>query len=160
MKSETGSVRVGDKAPDFTLPSQRGDLVHLADYLGKRVVVLYFYPKDNTPGCTAEACAFRDSYEVFTEAGAEVIGISSDSVDSHERFAGRYQLPFVLVSDSGGVVRKQYGVPNTLGILPGRVTYVIDLDGVVRHVFSSMSKIDRHVNEALELVKKLRTTGD
>jgi peroxiredoxin Q/BCP len=160
MKSDTGTVRVGDKAPDFTLPSQHGDLVHLADYLGKHVIVLYFYPKDNTPGCTAEACAFRDSYEVFTEAGAEVIGISSDSVDSHEKFAGRHQLPFVLLSDQGGVVRKQYGVPTTFGILPGRVTYVIDLDGVVRQMFSSMSKIGRHVNDALDLVKKLRVKPD
>src|SRR5215470_17739362 len=119
-------VQAGDKAPDFTLPSQSGEPVRLSDRLGERVVVLYFYPKDETAGCTREACAFRDSYEVFAEAGAEVIGISSDSVESHAGFAGHHKLPFTLLSDKGGRVRKSYGVPATLGLLPGRVTYVID----------------------------------
>src|SRR5580698_11594344 len=104
------AVGVGDKAPDFTLPSQSGEQVRLQDRLGDRVVVLYFYPKDNTSGCTAEACAFRDSYETFTDAGAEVIGVSSDSSDRHASFAGQYKLPFTLVSDKGGQVRKSYGV--------------------------------------------------
>jgi peroxiredoxin Q/BCP len=99
-------IKAGDKAPDFTLPSQSGEPVRLHDRLGERVVVLYFYPKDNTPGCTAEACAFRDSHEVFTDAGAEVIGISSDSVARHTAFADRHQLPFTLLSDQGGQVRK------------------------------------------------------
>jgi thioredoxin-dependent peroxiredoxin len=150
-------VGVGDQAPDFTLPSQSGTPVRLSDYRGTRVVVLYFYPKDNTRGCTAEACAFRDSHEVFAEAGAEVIGISSDSVDSHGRFASRHQLPFVLLSDKGAAVRKRYGVPTTLGILPGRVTYVIDRNGTVRHIFSSMTNIDQHVGDALAVVKQLQT---
>jgi len=119
-------VQAGDKAPDFTLPSQAGEQVRLSDRLGERVVVLYFYPKDETPGCTREACAFRDSYEVFTDAGAEVIGVSSDSAESHAAFAGHHKLPFTLLSDEGGRVRKSYGVPATLGLLPGRVTYVID----------------------------------
>ena len=122
-------IQVGDKAPDFTLPSQAGEQVRLSDRLGERVVVLYFYPKDETPGCTKEACAFRDSYEVFGEAGAEVIGVSSDSVDKHVAFAGHHSLPFTLLSDEGGQVRKSYGVPSTLGVLPGRVTYVIDRSG-------------------------------
>src|ERR1700677_884763 len=135
------SVKVGDKAPDFTLPPNPGEPVRLQDRLGERVVVLYFYPKDNTSGCTAEACAFRDSHEVFTEAGAEVIGVSSDSVDTHAGFAGKHNLPFTLLSDAGGKVRKAYGVPATFGVLPGRVTYVIDRDGTVRHVFSSMMNI-------------------
>lgn len=156
MKTAGKGVQVGDKAPDFTLPSQTGTPVRLADYQGKQVVVLYFYPKDNTPGCTAEACAFRDSHEVFAEAGAAVIGVSSDSVDSHGTFANRHELPFVLLSDSGGAVRKQYRVPATLGILPGRVTYVIDPAGVVRHVFSSMTRIDQHVAEALTVVRQLQ----
>ena len=108
-------VQPGDKAPDFTLPAQGGAPVRLSDRLGERVVVLYFYPKDDTPGCTKEACAFRDSYEVFTDAGAEVIGISSDSVDSHAAFAGHHKLPFTLLSDEGGKVRKKYGVPSSLG---------------------------------------------
>ena len=99
------SIQAGDKAPDFTLPSQSGEPVRLSDRLGERAVVLYFYPKDNTPGCTAEACAFRDSYEVFADAGADVIGVSSDSVARHAGFAGQHKLPFTLLSDQGGRVR-------------------------------------------------------
>lgn len=150
-------IQVGDKAPDFTLPSQSGAPVRLSDRLGERVVVLYFYPKDETSGCTREACAFRDSYEVFTDAGADVIGISSDSVDKHAGFADHHKLPFTLLSDKGGKVRKSYGVPATFGLIPGRVTYVIDQAGTVRNVFSSMTNIGGHVNEALESVKKLQT---
>ena len=149
-------IQVGDKAPDFTLPSQAGEQVRLSERLGERIVVLYFYPKDETPGCTKEACAFRDSHEVFTEAGAEVIGVSSDSVAKHAAFAGHHNLPFTLLSDEGGKVRKSYGVPATLGLLPGRVTYVIDRTGTVRHVFNSMTNIDGHVGEALEVVRKLQ----
>ena len=149
-------IRVGDKAPDFTLQAQSGEQVRLQDRLGERVVVLYFYPKDNTSGCTAEACAFRDSHEVFTEAGAEVIGVSSDSADKHASFASKYELPFTLLSDGGGKVRKLYGVPTVLGLIPGRVTYVIDRQGTVRHVFNSMTGISQHVNDALEMVKKLQ----
>jgi peroxiredoxin Q/BCP len=148
-------IQVGDKAPDFTLPSQAGEQVRLSDRLGERIVVLYFYPKDETVGCTKEACAFRDSYEVFAEAGAEVIGVSSDSVDKHAAFAGHHELPFTLLSDQGGRVRKSYAVPATLGLLAGRVTYVIDRAGTVRHVFSSQMNIGRHVNDALDVVKKL-----
>jgi len=149
-------IGVGDRAPDFTLPAQSGEQVRLSDRLGERVVVLYFYPKDNTPGCTAEACAFRDSHEVFTDAGAEVIGISSDPVDRHAAFAGRHKLPFTLLSDRGGQVRKRYGVPAVLVLLPGRVTYVIDRQGTVRHVFNSMTNIDRHVGDALDEVRRLQ----
>jgi thioredoxin-dependent peroxiredoxin len=149
-------IGAGDKAPDFTLPSQDGEQVRLLDRIGERVVVLYFYPKDNTSGCTAEACAFRDSHEVFAEAGAEVIGVSSDSVDKHAGFAAKHGLPFTLLSDAGGKVRKAYGVPAALGFIPGRVTYVIDRDGTVRHVFNSMTKIDGHVKEALEVVRQLQ----
>lgn len=149
-------ITVGDVAPEFTLPSQNGSEVSLADFRDKKTVVLFFYPKDNTAGCTAEVCSFRDSYEVFSEAGAEVIGISSDSVSSHEGFAGKYSLPFLLVSDEGGEVRKRYGVPSTLGILPGRVTYVIDRSGVVRHVFNSQANIGGHVKGALKIVQDLQ----
>jgi thioredoxin-dependent peroxiredoxin len=149
-------IQVGDKAPDFTLPSQSGEQVRLSDRLGKQVVVLYFYPRDDTKGCTAEACAFRDSYEVFTGAGADVIGISSDSVDRHAAFAGKHQLPFTLLSDKGGQVRKSYGVPAALGVLPGRVTYVIDRQGTVRHVFNSMTNIGKHISDALEVVRELQ----
>jgi peroxiredoxin Q/BCP len=149
-------IQVGDKAPDFTLPSQSGEQVRLQDRLGDRVVVLYFYPKDNTSGCTAEACAFRDSYETFTDAGAEVIGVSSDSADKHAGFASKHRLPFTLLADQGGRVRKAYGVPAALGFLPGRVTYVIDRSGTVRHVFNSMTNINGHVKEALEVVRQLQ----
>jgi peroxiredoxin Q/BCP len=149
-------IEVGDKAPDFTLPSQSGEPVRLQDRIGQRVVVLYFYPKDETTGCTAEACAFRDSHEVFTAAGAEVIGVSSDSVDRHASFAGKHNLPFTLLSDVGGKVRSAYGVPAAFGFIPGRVTYVIDRSGTVRHVFNSMMNIDRHVKDALEVVRQLQ----
>jgi peroxiredoxin Q/BCP len=149
-------VQAGDKAPDFTLPSQSGEPVQLADRLGERVVVLYFYPRDDTRGCTAEACAFRDSHEVFTAAGAEVIGVSSDSVGKHAAFARKHNLPFTLLSDQGGQVRKRYGVPAALGLLPGRVTYVIDRQGTVRLVFNSMTNIDQHVKDALEVVRQLQ----
>jgi thioredoxin-dependent peroxiredoxin len=149
-------IQVGDKAPDFSLPSQSGAEVRLRDRLGQRVIVLYFYPKDDTPGCTKEACAFRDSYEVFTDAGADVIGISSDSVDKHSAFAGKHGLPFTLLSDQGGKVRKSYGVPSVLGLLPGRVTYVIDQAGTVRSIINSMTQIDHHINDALDMVRKLQ----
>jgi peroxiredoxin Q/BCP len=149
-------IQVGDKAPDFTLVSQSGEQVRLYDRLGEAVVVLYFYPKDETRGCTAEACAFRDSHEVFAEAGAEVIGVSSDSAEKHAAFAGHHKLPFTLLSDKGGRVRKAYGVPAVLGLIPGRVTYVIDRDGTVRHVFNSMVNIGQHVNDALNMVRELQ----
>jgi peroxiredoxin Q/BCP len=150
-------IQAGDKAPDFTLPAQSGEPVRLHDRIGERVIVLYFYPKDNTPGCTAEACAFRDSHEIFADAGAEVIGVSSDSVARHTAFAERHQLPFTLLSDQGGRVRKSYGVPTVLGVLPGRVTYVIDREGTVRNVFSSMTQIDQHIGDALRMVQKLQS---
>ena len=156
MSNMAQRVQVGDKAPDFTLPAQSGEQVRLSDRVGERVIVLYFYPRDNTSGCTAEACAFRDSHEVFTDAGAEVIGVSSDSVARHTAFAARHDLPFTLLSDQGGKVRKSYGVPSALGVLPGRVTYVIDRTGTVRHVFSSMTNIGQHIDDALRVVKELQ----
>ena len=148
-------VRVGELAPDFTLPDQHGSPVRLGDLLGTKHVVLYFYPKDATPGCTAEARAFRDAYDTFAAADTEVIGVSSDSVRSHKRFATRLGLQFRLLSDRDGAVRELYGVERTLGILPGRVTYVIDRDGVVRHAYSSQLLATRHVQEADCAVKGL-----
>ena len=118
-------VQAGSVAPDFTLPSQSGEMVRLGDFLGKPVV-LFFYPKDNALGCTKEVCAFRDNIEEYGKLDAEVIGISSDSMESHRAFAHKHDLPFALLSDEGGKVRKLYGVPNTLGLFPGRVTYVIE----------------------------------
>lgn len=154
-RSASRGVKVGDRAPDFTLPSLTGEAVSLESFLGRKNIVLYFYPKDNTPGCTAEACSFRDSYEVFQEAGAEVIGISSDSEKMHQQFANKYHLPFILLSDLGGTVRKFYGVPATFGLLPGRVTYIIDKQGIIRHIFSSQFAPQMHVAEALKVLKEL-----
>jgi peroxiredoxin Q/BCP len=155
-QSASGKVQVGQLAPDFALPSLTGQPVSLASFRGKKDIVLYFYPKDRTYGCTVEACAFRDSYEAFKDAGAEVIGISSDSEESHQKFATRNQLPFILLSDKGGTVRKRYGVASTIGLLPGRVTYIIDKRGVVRHIFSSQFTPLKHVSEALKVLQTLR----
>lgn len=146
------AVKVGDQAPDFTLPSQAGTSVSLQDFLGKSVV-LYFYPKDDTPGCTAESCAFRDQYEVFKAAGAEVIGISGDSPESHQKFATKYQLPFTLLSDQGDKVRNAYGAKAMFGLFPGRITYVIDENGIIKHVFDSMLNFKAHVEESLNILK-------
>lgn len=149
-------VKPGEKAPDFTLPDQSGNEVSLSDFHGKKSVVLYFYPKDDTPGCTRESCAFRDAYEDLTDAGAEVIGVSSDSPESHRKFAERRRLPFSLLSDRGGKVREKYGVPSTMGLLPGRVTFVIDREGIVRHVFNSQFNVTKHVTEATRIIQELR----
>jgi peroxiredoxin Q/BCP len=149
------AVKVGDKAPDFKLPSQMGDKVTLSEYLGKKNVVLYFYPKDETRGCTREACEFRDRYDVFTGLGAEVLGVSSDTLESHKSFATHHGLPFLLLSDEGGKVRKLYGVPSSMGIIPGRVTYILDKKGFVRHIFNSQFQPEKHIEEALKVLKEL-----
>lgn len=145
----TAMPQSGEPAPDFTLPDGEGNSVSLAALRGQ-TVVLYFYPKDDTPGCTAEACSFRDNYAAITQLDAEVLGISSDSQSSHKGFAEKYHLPFPLLSDAGGAVRKAYKVPATLGLLPGRVTYVIDRHGVIRRIFTSQLNIERHIAEALD----------
>ncbi len=152
LGSDTG-LKAGNRAPEFTLPDQHGNPVSLADFRGNKNVVVYFYPKDDTPGCTRESCSFRDHYTDFTDAGAEVIGISSDSERSHRAFADKHRLPFVLLSDRGGKVRQAYGVPAALGMLPGRVTYVIDKEGVIRHAFNSMVQVEKHVQTALTTLK-------
>ena len=155
----TGGIKAGDQAPDFTLPDRTGKMVRLSEFRGHKPVVLYFYPKDETPGCTTEACGFRDAYQAFQEAGAEVIGVSSDSTESHGRFAEKYRLPFILLSDQGGQVRRSYAVPATLGLLPGRVTYVIDREGTVRHVFNSQFQPTQHIAEALEALRRFDRAG-
>jgi thioredoxin-dependent peroxiredoxin len=155
MMADREGLRVGEPAPDFSLPSSSGELVSLSDFRGKSDVVLFFYPKDNSPACTMEACSFRDSHEAFREAGAEVIGISSDSSSSHRGFADRFRLPYILLADTDGAVRAKYGIPRTFGLFPGRVTYVIDREGIVRHIFSSQFQPWRHVAEALEVLKTL-----
>ena len=154
--SSGSGIKAGDRAPDFALPDRSGKTIRLSDFRGKPVV-LYFYPKDDTPGCTKESCTFRDQYQDFQDAGAEVIGVSSDSSESHEKFATKYRLPFVLLSDRGGAVRKLYGVPSTLGVLPGRVTYVIDREGTVRHVFNSQFQAAQHVDAALKALRAMES---
>ena len=148
-------LKVGDKAPDFTLPSQMGDNVTLSEFFGKKAIVLYFYPKDESAGCTREACRFRDSYDAFTDLGAEVLGVSSQSVESHKSFVSHHGLPFLLLSDADGKVRQLYGVSATMGIIPGRVTFIIDKKGVVRHVFSSQFQPEKHIEESLKILKEL-----
>jgi peroxiredoxin Q/BCP len=149
------ALKVGDRAPDFTLPSSGGKKVTLSEINAGKTVVVFFYPKDDTPGCTVEACSFRDSYDAFAEAGAEVVGISSDSVDSHERFASKHKLPMTLLSDADGKARSAFGVKATLGLFPGRATFVIDKEGIVRHIFVSQLRAGAHVGEALTVVKEL-----
>jgi peroxiredoxin Q/BCP len=153
-------VDAGSKAPNFTLPSQSGEMVSLEDFLGKKPVVLFFHPKDDTPGCTKEACAFRDDYEEFDKLDAQVIGISSDSVESHRRFAKKHDLPFTLLSDEGRKVRRLYGVPNAFGLFPGRVSYIIDEEGVVRRIFSSQLGVEQHVEEALKALQSISSGTD
>lgn len=147
------ALQIGDPAPDFTLPDQDGQPVALKDLRGQRVVI-YFYPKDDTPGCTAEACGFRDSFARFQELGAEVWGVSGDDNVSHRRFAERYNLPFPLLSDRGNALRQLMGVPKTLGLIPGRVTYIADADGVVRHIFSNLLDGPAHVAEAEQVLSR------
>jgi thioredoxin-dependent peroxiredoxin len=152
-------IKTGDAAPDFELPAFDGRTFRLGDQRGKASVVLYFYPKDNTPGCTVEARAFRDRYQTFAAAGAEVVGVSSDTLESHRRFAAKHDLPFPLLSDGAGAVRKLYGVEKTLGLIPGRATFVIDKDGIVRHAFASQLEVARHVDGALAALTALAPLG-
>lgn len=143
----------GDPAPDFERPDQSGAPLRLSSLRGKPVV-LFFYPKDHTPGCTAQACAFRDAYQQFQSAGAEVLGISSGSPDAHASFAQSHRLPFRLIADDGAI-RAAFGVPKTLWLFPGRVTYVLDAQGVIRHVFNSQLQVGRHIQDALAVVQRL-----
>jgi len=149
------ALQVGDKIPNFSAKDSDGNDFESASIIGKKPVVFYFYPKDNTPGCTAQACGFRDQYEDFKDLGAEVIGISSDSIASHEKFVQKYKLPFILLSDSDKKIRNLFGVkPNLFGLLPGRVTYVVDKNGIIQLVFDSLVATN-HIPRALEMIKKL-----
>ncbi|MCS7060901.1 MAG: peroxiredoxin [Anaerolineae bacterium] len=154
--AHTEAPRVGQVAPDFALPDPTGRLIRLSDYRGVKNVVLYFYPKDYTPGCTTEACAFRDQYEVFKEAGAEVIGVSMDSVESHRQFATDHRLPFILLSDADGSVSKLYQVSSLFGLWRKRITFVIDQAGVIRHIFESQLQATKHIDEALKVLRTLQ----
>ena len=149
------TLKVGDIIPHFTSKDTDGNDFDSQNYVGQKPLVIYFYPKDNTPGCTAQACSFRDQYQDFLDFGAEVIGISSDSAASHQKFSKQYKLPFILLSDNNKKIRNLFGVPSGLfGLIPGRVTYVADKQGVIRMIFDSVLAT-KHIPKALEAIKNL-----
>lgn len=149
------SLQQGDTIPTFTAKDDSGEQRAISPSNLNGPKVIYFYPKDDTPGCTKEACSFRDHFEDFTDLGVEVIGISADSVESHQNFKAKHRLPFTLLSDENNAIRKQFGVKtNLFGLIPGRVTYVVDKSGVIINLFSSQLNIDKHINEALASLKK------
>jgi peroxiredoxin Q/BCP len=150
-------IETGSKLPLFTLPDQHGNLFDIAAVTGKKNLVIFFYPKDDSPGCTKEACYFRDQFEVFNQADALIIGISGQSVESHKNFAEKYRLSYTLLSDEGNKIRDLFGVPtNLFGILPGRVTYIADKSGTVVHVFKSQGQATMHVDEALRILESIK----
>jgi len=157
QKNNMNEIKIGSSIPAFTLPDQNGNLFDINSVVGKKNLVIYFYPKDDSPGCTKEACSFRDQFEVFKEADAVIIGISGQSVVSHKEFAEKHRLSFTLLSDEGDKIRKQFGVPtNLLGLLPGRVTYIADKTGKVIYIFNSQTQAAKHVDEALRILKELK----
>jgi thioredoxin-dependent peroxiredoxin len=149
-------IKIGSSIPEFKLPDQNGNMFDINSVIGKKNIVIYFYPKDDSPGCTKEACSFRDQFEVFKEADAVIIGISGQSVKSHKEFAEKHRLSFTLLSDEGNKIRKLFGASSGLGILPGRVTYVADKKGKVVYVFNSQTQATKHVDEALRILKELQ----
>jgi peroxiredoxin Q/BCP len=153
-KEEMKIIEIGDKVPNFILKDQNGNSFNIENEIGKRMVI-YFYPKDDTPGCTKEACKFRDDFESFNNLGASVIGISADSVASHKKFEEKYNLPFTLLADVDNKVRALFGVPKSMLFLPGRVTYVIDKKGIVRYIFNSQFGAEKHIENALNKLKEL-----
>ena len=149
-------AKIGDMASDFTLLSNIGGNITLSQFLGKNNVVIFFYPMDESPVCSREAEAFRDKYKTFKELDAEVIGISSQSVESHKSFASHHNLPYILLSDTDNNVRKLYGISATLGVVPGRVTFVINKEGIIKHIFSSQFRPAKHAEEALRALLRDR----
>jgi len=148
-------LKVGDSIPAFKLQDQDGNWFNSEAIIGKQPAVIYFYPKDDTPGCTKEACKFRDEFEVFNDLNAKVIGISSDDVASHKKFAEKYHLPFTLLADTKKQVRRLFGVPkSTLGLLPGRVTYIVNKKGLIIYIFNSQFGAEKHIEEAIKALKK------
>ncbi len=148
-------LKVGDKAPDFTLMDERGLPVSLKDYLGKGIIVLYFYPKDFTSGCTTEACSFRDDYKVYRDKGAAVIGVSLDSVQSHTKFSEKYELPFHILSDKNKEVATAYGVLGVGGFVAKRVTFIINKNGEIAYIFPKVD-VKHHSEEVLKAIEELQ----
>ncbi len=156
-KQKMNKIEVGSKLPLFSLLDQNGDVFAISNVIGKKKLVIYFYPMDDSPGCTKEACSFRDQFEVFNNAGSLVIGISGQSVESHKNFAQKYRLTYTLLADVDNKIRKLFGVPtNFLGLLPGRVTYIVDLNGKIVHIFNSQTNATQHVDEALRILKEMK----
>jgi peroxiredoxin Q/BCP len=149
-------MNIGDFCPYFELPDQYGNLFSSSDWIGKKKLVIFFYPKDETPGCTKEACSFRDRHEEFLKYDCQVIGISSDSIESHKQFATRHNFNYILLADTNKEVRRLFSVPASLfGLIPGRVTYIIDLEGKIRGIHNSQLNPVSHIEEALEVVKQI-----
>lgn len=149
-------VIVGGSIPSFTLKDQSGESFSIDSALGKKKLVIYFYPKDESLGCTRQACAFRDKFDVFADADAIIIGISAQSVESHSEFARHHSLNFTLLSDPGNKIRKLFGVPgNLFGLIPGRVTYVVSKEGKVEYMFNSQSQIEKHIDESLRILREI-----
>jgi peroxiredoxin Q/BCP len=152
-------IKIGDMIPGFSLPDQNGNMFDINAYLGKKKLVIFFYPQDGSLNCTREACYFRDMYEVFEEADAMVIGISGQSVESHKDFSEKNRLQYLILSDLEGIVRKMFGVPGKIfGLIPGRVTYVADKSGKIVYIFDSQTETQRHVDEALKICLLLKKT--
>ena len=151
------SIKIGDKCPDFSLLDQFGENIVIKDLIGNKNIIIYFYPKDNTWGCTKQACSFRDSFQDFVDLDCEVIGISSDSTQSHKSFAEKFNLNFKILSDSTDKVRNLFGVPKSIfGLLKGRVTYIIDKNGIVVWIFNSQLNSTAHISKAIDFVKSLK----
>ena len=150
-----GKVNVGDPLPPLRLQDQRGNWFETESLKGKKNLVLFFYPKDHTAGCTAEVCSFRDEYTSFTDSETEVVGVSADDTRSHQSFITKNRLPFPLLSDPDRMARKTLGVPRSLGFIDGRVTYVIDKQGIVRHIFNALIQTDKHIREALAAIRSI-----
>jgi peroxiredoxin Q/BCP len=148
----TPHITVGDKVPAFSLQDQNGKTFDIADHIGKKLLVIYFYPKDESMVCTKEACAFRDSFDEFTKAGAMVIGINGGTVASHKAFADHYKLPFTLLSDPGNKVYKQFGIKGKL-FFSGRETFMVDRTGKIFYQYDSMMEGKKHAEDALAYIK-------
>ena len=153
------SLKIGDKLPDFSLSDQDGKTRTSKQCKGKKLI-LFFYPKDDTPGCTAEACGFRDKYDLFKLFGAVVWGVSNDNQLSHKKFAEKNKLPFPILCDENNVLRKMLGVPMVLSLLDGRVTYLVDSNGIIRYIFNDLLNSSKHVTIALEELEKIHSESN
>ena len=149
------SLKVGDQIPEFELLDQLGRKKNNNDVNG-RLLVLFFYPKDDTPGCTVEACGFRDKYDLFKIFGAEVWGVSSGDEISHRSFSEKNKIPFPLLCDQNNMLRIKFGVPKAFGLIDGRVTYIIDEEGIIRHIFNDLLNAPAHITEALRILDEIR----